>query len=250
MDKMKNPAVKPRYRLFFDTPLASGQEVTLPDDQLHYLRNVLRLRVGDTLALFNGRDGEFSARIALLDRRRAVVCVLSRLRSQQEGADIWLCAALIKRSRFEWMAEKATELGIRRLLPVRTERSTGDRLRTDRLQAIMKEAAEQCERLDVPEIAPVRTLSEVLASWDETRALYYGAERDRDIDRSQFSDMPAAILIGPEGGFSNVEDDLLRQQKFVKPISLGPRILRAETAAVAALSLWQAQAGDWYSADG
>ncbi len=245
VDEMKNSAARPRYRLFVEGPLGAGQDVVLSDDQLHYLRNVLRLRAGDGLALFNGRDGEFSARIEVLERRRAVMRPLSRLRQQQEGADIWLCAALIRRSRFEWLAEKATELGVRRLLPLRSERSTGDRLRTDRLQAIMREAAEQCERLDVPEIAPVQTLTALLASWDENRPLYYCAERDRDAGHGFLPSRSAAVLIGPEGGFSRAEDDMLRQQKFVKPVSLGPRILRAETAAVAALSLWQARAGDW-----
>ncbi len=247
---MKRSVVRPRYRLFVDSPLAAGQEVTLPGDQLHYLRNVLRLRAGDALALFNGRDGEFSARIAVLERRRATVFLQERLRQQKEGADIWLCAALIRRSRFEWLAEKATELGVRRLIPLRTERSAGDRIRPDRLQAIMREAAEQCERLDVPEIGPVQDLPAMLASWDAGRSLHYCAERDQAAGSTFAPCGPAAILIGPEGGFSSGEDQLLRQQKFVNPVSLGRRILRAETAALAALSLWQAQAGDWRCAAG
>lgn len=248
-------------RLLVGQDLATGQPVALPKEDVHYLVNVMRRGEGDTVRLFNGRDGEWRARIVEAGRRTAVLEPVEQTRPQRGVPDLWLLFAPVKRQKTDLIVEKATELGAARICPVATERTQSERVRTDRFRIIAKEAAEQTERLDLPEIDELTRLDRMLDGWDPGRRLIYcdeagdetdapwGGARGRGRPMSEALVMlepgPAAILIGPEGGFSAAERDRLRDHDFVTPVTLGPRILRAETAAVAALALWQATHGDW-----
>lgn len=231
-------------RLFVDADLSPEAEIALDDAAAHYLRHVLRLGQGAGLKLFNGRDGEFSARIAALPKRGAVLAVESRLRPFQSAPDIWLCFAPLRQGRMEILIEKATELNAARLVPLLTQHGQVRQVNTARLQAIAREAAEQCERLDLPEMAPLTELGALLDGWDASRRLYAAIEREAApmlLAALQKHDMsvPAALLIGPEGGFAAEERALLLRHAGVQPVSLGHTILRAETAAIAALALYQ-----------
>jgi 16S rRNA (uracil1498-N3)-methyltransferase len=232
-------------RFFVDAPLAPGAEVALGESRAHQLRSVLRLDQGATLALFNGRDGEWRGRLVRLTKREATVAVEARLRPQTPEPDLWLLFAPIKGPRLDWIVEKATELGAAEIRPVLTRRTVVSRLNLDRLAAHALEAAEQCERLSVPPVRAPRPLDDALGDWSADRHLYVAAER-RDatpMARAIRADgRPAAILVGPEGGFEPGELDRLAQLGFATLVGLGPRILRAETAAAAALALWQALA--------
>ena len=210
---------------------------------------MLRLKPGDRVALFNGRDGEWRATLAELGRDGGGAVADERLRPQQASGDIWLVFALVKRARLEWLVEKATELGVGALVPVTTARTVAERINPARLEAIAREAAEQSERLDVPEIRAPQPLQRLLSAWPAGRRLYLCdetgaappiAERARALGPG-----PIAGLTGPEGGFAESELDALRKLPFVFPVGLGPRVLRSETAALAALSVLQALAGDW-----
>lgn len=232
-------------RFFVDAPLAPGAEVALEEARAHQLRGVLRLDQGATLALFNGRDGEWRGRLTRLTKRDATVTIETRLRSQAPEPDVWLLFAPIKGPRLDWIVEKATELGAAEIHPVLTRRTVVSRLNLDRLAAHALEAAEQSERLTVPPVRTPRPLDDVVGDWSGDRHLYVAAER-RDaapMARAIRADgRPAAILIGPEGGFEPAELDRLTQLGFATLVGLGPRILRADTAAAAALALWQALA--------
>lgn len=232
-------------RLFVDASLASGAVVTLGESHAHQLRSVLRLGEGDSIALFNGRDGEWRGRLASLAKRTVAVAVEERLRPQIVESDIWLLFAPIKGPRLDWIVEKAAELGASEIRPVLTRRTVVSRLNLDRLRIHAVEAAEQCERLTVPPVHDARPLEDVIRSWPAGRRLYVAAER-RGVPPMaaaiRADGAPAAILIGPEGGFEPAELDRLAQVGFVSLVSLGPRILRADTAAVAAMALWQALA--------
>jgi 16S rRNA (uracil1498-N3)-methyltransferase len=224
----------------------------LGPERSHYLRHVLRLPVGASLAVFNGRDGEWQATISAYarDRCRLAVARLRRAPPPMAGADLWLLFAPIKRTRAELLVEKATELGVARLLPVVTQHTDVVRLNRERLAAIAGEAAEQCDRLTVPEICSPEPLAAVLYGWPAVgRPLLVCAEigpvRPIAAAMAALAPGPAAILVGPEGGFSAAELDELARHPFVVTVGLGPRVLRAETAAVAALACWQALCGDW-----
>ncbi|MDP6352424.1 MAG: 16S rRNA (uracil(1498)-N(3))-methyltransferase [Alphaproteobacteria bacterium] len=236
----------PRTRLFVDAPLAAGMSVPIRPDQDHYLRRVLRLGDGDTAGLFNGRDGEWRARIDGGGHRQALLTIESHLRPQSDGPDIWLLFAPIKRGPIDVLARKATELGAARLQPVMTRHTAVTRVNIARLRANAIEAAEQCGRLTVPDIRDAATLDALCATWPRTRTLYWADETGagRPVGNA-FSPGPAAILTGPEGGFAAEERAALAARDGVVAIDLGPRILRADTAALAALALWQALAGDW-----
>jgi 16S rRNA (uracil1498-N3)-methyltransferase len=239
-------------RLFVNADLAPGARVEPTRGQAHYLANVMRLATGDELLLFNGRDGEWRARLTDIGKRTLALEVASNERPQQVGPDLDLVVALVKRQRLETIVEKAAELGARRVRLALTERTNAERTNVERLTAIAIEAAEQTGRLDVPEIQPPQKLDRLLAAWPSARPLMFCDEAGdapparEALDRRATA--PWAILIGPEGGFSPAERAQIRQLSAAVPVSLGPRILRADTAAIAALALWQAALGDWRGA--
>jgi 16S rRNA (uracil1498-N3)-methyltransferase len=248
-------------RLYVAPDLAEGAEITLDTDQAHYLTRVLRLTAGAPVRVFNGRDGEFDAAIVSIAKNSANLALSRRVRTQQAVPDLWLLFAPLKKARTDFLVEKAVELGVAQIQPVITERSDAETVRVDRLHRIAVEAAEQTERLEVPPVREAVKLWAALGEWDASRSLIYADEAGDDGEKPwggeagrarPISDVlkdigggPAAILIGPEGGFSPTERKRLRELPHVRPVSLGPRILRAETAAVAALALWQAIRGDW-----
>jgi 16S rRNA (uracil1498-N3)-methyltransferase len=227
-------------RLFIRETLAEGASVTVDGN---YLAAVLRLGPGDRVKLFDDRTGEWLAEIVEAGKKRVTLRVGERLREREEVPDLWLLFAPVKRGRIDWLVEKATELGVKRLLPVVTRRTIVDRLNLERLRAHAVEAAEQCERTALPDLTEPRKLDTVLKSWPEDRPLYFADETGGD----PFAPLPgpAAILIGPEGGFTEEERAAIRAIPQARPISLGPRILRADTAALAAVALWMGAAGDW-----
>lgn len=237
-------------RLFVPDPLSAGAEVALSPEQSHYLASVMRRAPGDEVGLFNGNDGEWRAVLSEAGRRGCRLRLEERLREQEAPPDLDLIVALVKRSRLETIVEKATELGARRVRLAVTRYTNADHARVERLKAIAIEAAEQTGRLDVPEIVPAERLDRILADWAPPRRLMFCDEAGNAcpvleaLGRAPMGE-PWAILIGPEGGFAAEERDRLRGEPFVTPVTLGPRILRADTAAISALTLWQAAAGDW-----
>ncbi len=235
-------------RLFVEQPLEEGVTIEPSADQTRYLLGVMRLKPGDELLLFNGRDGEWRATVAEASRRTCLLATEKRTREQAGTPDLELVVALVKRARLETIVEKAAELGCRRVRLCITRRTQADHTRVERLQAIATEAAEQTGRLDVPEVVVPEKLDRLLDQWDASRRLMFcdeAGEASPALDALQGAGGPWAVLIGPEGGFDAAERDRLRGLPFVTPASLGPRILRADTAAIAALTLWQARAGDW-----
>lgn len=221
----------------------------LTPKQHHYLKNVLRLKDGDALIIFNENDGEWLARIARLDRKSGVLELLEKWRDPSVSPDIWVCFAPVKRAPVDLIAEKATELGARVLQPVMTQNTDVKRVNTERLRAIAVEAAEQCERLDVPEIRGPVKLAALLKDWPEDRKILLCAEIGEHMPIRDALELmqpgSLAILTGPEGGFTEQEIKNLCRIPFIRPVSLGPRILRAETAVIAALACVQAHLGDW-----
>jgi len=240
-------------RLFVEADLAQGAEAPLSEAQAHYLRHVMRRDDGAPLLLFNGRDGEWRATLALRGKKAAAAVVGERSREQAAEPDLWLCFAPIKRARIDYIAEKATELGVALLQPVLTRHTAVERVNVERLRANAIEAAEQTERLIVPEVRTPVDLMKLLGSWPTDRRLLMAdetgggppiAEALTVLDDKAHA-APWAILIGPEGGFAAAELAALRRMKNVMAVGLGPRILRADTAALAALACWQALVGDW-----
>ena len=227
-------------RLFVDETLAEGAGVTVDGN---YLAAVLRLGPGDQVKLFDDRTGEWLAEIAEAGKKRVTLRVAGRLREREAVPDLWLVFAPVKRGRIDWLVEKATELGVARLAPVVTRRTIVDRLNLERLRAHAVEAAEQCERTALPVLDEPRKLDAVLKSWPADRTLWFADEAGGEAFAP--APGPAAILIGPEGGFTDEERAAIRALKQARPVSLGPRILRADTAALAAVSLWMSVAGDW-----
>jgi 16S rRNA (uracil1498-N3)-methyltransferase len=207
----------------------------------------MRLALGASVLIFNGRDGEWRAEVVDAAKRRGVLLCREETRPQVLPPDLWLLFAPVRKERTAFIVEKAVELGVRRLVPVVTRFTNAERLRVDKERAHAVEAAEQCGATFVPEVAEPQTLDRVLAGWDAVRRLYWADESRAGPGDGWPGDKgaPAALLIGPEGGFSDDEKARLRDAPFVTPIALGPRILRAETAALAALTLWQSQFGDW-----
>ena len=242
-------AEHPATRLYITEPLATGAAVTLDPTQAHRLRHVLRLGPGAAVAAFNERDGEWLCRLVEEGRRGAAVVPEQQLKIAKTEPDLWLVFAPIKRARLDWLVEKASELGAAALLPVWTERTQPERLNGERLRALAIAAAEQSERLSVPEVRTPERLDRLLASWPAERRLVVCDETGGGIPIASvlgdFGDGPAALLIGPEGGFTDTELDALGKLPIVTRVGLGPRVLRAETAAIAALAVFQAIAGDW-----
>jgi 16S rRNA (uracil1498-N3)-methyltransferase len=237
------PASLPR--LFVEATLATGASITLDGAPANYLANVLRLAPGATVKLFDDRTGEWLGELTEAGRKRVTLTVREQIRPREPVPDLWLLFAPIKRGRIDWLVEKATELGVARLVPVLTQRTIVDRLNLDRLRAHSIEAAEQCERTALPELAEPAKLEKLLDRWPDDRALYFADECGGVPLATAATPGPAAILIGPEGGFTDAERAAIHAVPAAKPVSLGPRILRADTAAVAAVSLWMAAAGDW-----
>ncbi|MGB2200138.1 MAG: 16S rRNA (uracil(1498)-N(3))-methyltransferase [Pseudooceanicola atlanticus] len=235
-----------KVRLCVDHPLGEGQTVPLERDQAHYLFGVMRMSQGDAVALFNGHDGEWRAEVLEAGKRGGVLICRGQSAPQMNPPDLWLLFAPIKKARTDFIVEKATEMGAARILPVQTDFTNAERIRQDRLQAHCVEAAEQCGGTFIPEVADLARLDRVLANWPEGRQLMFCDEGLAGGDTlSARTPGPWAILIGPEGGFSPAERDRLHGLDFAHPVALGPRILRADTAAVAALTLWQDRLGDW-----
>jgi len=236
-------------RLHVPDPLAPGVGVTPTAEQARYLVSVMRLEPGAALLLFNGRDGEWRARLSEASKRRCLLVVEDQARPQAIGPDLDLVTALVKRARLEIIVEKAAELGARRVRLCLTRRTQADHARVDRLQAIAAEAAEQTGRLDVPKILAPEPLEQLLTGWDASRRLAFcdeGGDAQPALEALRdAAPGPWAVLIGPEGGFDPEERRRLCELPFVTPLSLGPRILRADTAAIAALTLWQSALGDW-----
>ena len=240
-------------RLHLEAPLAAGRTVDLVPAQAHYVVNVMRRREGDSVLLFNGRDGEWRAEIAAARRgRQCTATVVERTRPAAPGPDLWLMFAPVKHAPMDIIARGATELGVSALWPVLTERTTVSRVNLARLRANAREAAEQCRRLTVPECFAPRPLAAALAEWPRERRLLVCDEggtgapvaRALGAGTADASD-PWAVLTGPEGGFAAADDRALAAVPGVVRMSLGPRVLRAETAALAALACWQALVGDW-----
>jgi 16S rRNA (uracil1498-N3)-methyltransferase len=216
-------------RLFIDQPLADGMDLRVEGGQAHYLLSVMRLKAGGTVKLFDDRTGEWLGEVAATGRRDLVVRIAAKLRAREAVPDVWLCAAPIKRGRIDWVAEKASELGVARLVPVATRRAVVDKLNAERLRAHMIEAAEQCERTALPELAAMVSLDALLRDWPAERSLYFADEEGGTpmLDAVRGRSGPAAVLIGPEGGFDPAEREAIRACPSAVPVSLGPRIDRA-----------------------
>jgi 16S rRNA (uracil1498-N3)-methyltransferase len=243
------PKSEAAVRLYLDVPLSVGAEVPATEAQAHYLLHVMRMSAGKKVALFNGRDGEWLASVIVPAKRRVNFTVLHQIRAQTASPDVWLAFAPVKR--IEFLAEKASELGVSGLLPVFTRHTDVTRVNVERLRANAVEAAEQCERLSVPDVHEPVSFDAFLNMWPQDRRLFFldetgGGAPIADVLR-QAAPAPAGFLTGPEGGFAESELDALRQLPFATALGLGPRILRAETAALAAVACWQAIVGDWRS---
>ncbi|WP_166418460.1 16S rRNA (uracil(1498)-N(3))-methyltransferase [Cochlodiniinecator piscidefendens] len=236
-----------KIRLYVEQALGEGQIIPLTRDQAHYLFGVMRLSVGDHIALFNGADGEWRAEVVETGKRGGVLKAVAQSKPLQMPPDLWLFFAPIKKARTDFIVEKAAEMGAAKICPVQTDFTNSERIRRDRLQTHAVEAAEQCGGTFVPEVVDLQKLGAVLDRWPDDRKLVFcdeslvGAREALTAEGGE----KWAILIGPEGGFSERERERLSSLPFVTRISLGPRILRADTAAVAALTLWQTTLGDW-----
>ena len=234
-----------KIRLYVEHPLGQGQSVPLSREQAHYLFGVMRQAVGAAVLLFNGRDGEWRAEVAETGKRAGTLVCQAQTRAVQMPPDLWLLFAPIKKARTDFIVEKAAEMGVRRILPVQTEFTNAGRIQRARLHAHAIEAAEQCGGTYVPDVADMTRLERALSDLGDRQILFCDEALVGTPPALTRTQGPWAILIGPEGGFSDKERARLAVRDTAHPISLGPRILRADTAAVAALTLWQMQMGDW-----
>ncbi|WP_121114900.1 16S rRNA (uracil(1498)-N(3))-methyltransferase [Croceibacterium ferulae] len=243
------PAWPPRSapRLFVPDPLAEGTAVTIGEGQAHYLLRVMRAGPGDAVVLCDDVTGEWAAEVVEAGKKALVLTPRQLLRPREQVPDFRLCPALLKKDRFDLLLEKATELGVRAIHPVLARRCVADRLNPDRARAQVTEAAEQCARTALPELAAVTKLDALLRGWPADRALFFADEAGGEPARASFAAHPgpAGLLTGPEGGWDDAERAAIRAHPQARPITLGPRILRGETAAIAATALWMAVAGDW-----
>ncbi len=247
------PAWPPKSapRLFVPQELRTGDAVRIDGNPAHYLARVMRVAPGDVVILCDDLTGEWAARVSDVGKRDVVLDVAEMLRPREAVPDLWLCPALLKKDRFDLVLEKATELGAARIQPVITRRCVADKLNMDRARAITTEAAEQCARTALPALADPVKLDALLAAWPEGRALFFADENAKEQGGEPAAAAfkahsgPAAILTGPEGGFDEAERAAIRAHPAAQPITLGPRILRGETAAIAGLAVWMANAGDW-----
>ena len=234
-----------KIRLYVDHPLGPEQSVALSREQAHYLFGVMRLSVGAAVLLFNGRDGEWLAEVAEAGKRGGVLLCAAQTRPLLMPPDLWLLFAPIKKARTDFIVEKAVEMGVRRILPVQTAFTNAGRIQRERLQAHAVEAAEQCGGTFVPEVEDLQRLDRALSALETRRVMFCDEALAGGVSPLPSEPGPWAILIGPEGGFSEKERARLTALETAHPVSLGPRILRADTAAVAALTIWQSQLGDW-----
>lgn len=237
-------------RLCVEAAFAAGAELSLGEQQSHFLANVLRAKAGDRVRLFNGRDGEWAARVTKVGKRTVTLALEAQTRAQEGVPDLWLLLAPIKKTPLDYIVQKATELGVARIEPVITRRTIVDRVNLERMRANAIEAAEQSGRLTVPEIAEPQELAKRLANWPGGRKLMFCDEaRDTPPAAAALAKEAQsslwAVLTGPEGGFDAAEREMIRGLSFTVPVSLGPRIMRADTAALAALAVWQSTQGDW-----
>ena len=243
------PAWPPKSapRLFVPPPLGEGAQVVVEGGQAHYLARVMRVAPGDAVILCDDASGEWLARVAEVGKRAVALACEMRLRAREAVPDFTLCAALLKKDRFDLVLEKATELGVARIQPVLTRRCVADKLNLERARALVTEAAEQCARTALPQIAAPVPLAALLREWEPERALFFADEEGGDAAAPAFAAQagPAALLVGPEGGFDPAERGMVRAHAAARAITLGPRILRGETAAIAGTALWMASAGDW-----
>ena len=250
MPRRALPVHRKSQRLHVTQDLTVGQPLLLVDKQAHYLRNVLRLEAGAQLLFFNGRDGEWLGRINNIGKKQVTIELVEQTRAQDAGGDIWLLVAPVKKDRLDYLAQKATEMGVGKLLPVITARTQGGKaVKYDKLVANAIEAAEQCGILTVPEISELVNLADILADWQQDRTLIFC---DEEAEAGQglaaldtLKGKKLAVLIGPEGGFNAAERAMLKARADTHALSLGPRILRTDTAVVAVLTLIQASLGDW-----
>jgi len=240
-------SMKTKIRLFVDHPLAEAQSVPLNRDQAHYLFSVMRKSEGDAVALFDGKNGEWLAKIDVAGKKEGILRCVEMRKPQQNPPDVWLMFAPIKKARTDFIVEKATELGAARILPLQTAFTNSDRIRRDRMQEHAIQATEQCGGTFVPEVTNLNHLEKILSDWPEDRFLLF-CDEVKVGERVEIKDLPKgkwAILLGPEGGFSDKERKYIQAMPNSFSLSLGPRILRADTAAVAVLTLWQNTLGDW-----
>jgi 16S rRNA (uracil1498-N3)-methyltransferase len=243
------PAWPPRSapRLFVPGPLSEGCELALEGQQAHYLGKVMRVGVGDPVIACDDATGEWACEVVSTGKRDVVLVARQRLRSREKVPDFVLCAALLKKPNFDLVLEKATELGVAGVQPVVTRRCVADKLNPERALTIVTEAAEQCARTALPHVEPVTKLDALLRDWPQERALFFADEQGGEPAAAAFAahSGPAALLVGPEGGFDEEERTLIRAHPSARAITLGPRILRAETACISATALWMATCGDW-----
>lgn len=243
------PAWPPRSapRLFVESTLSSGLVLTIEGTQAHYLSRVMRVKQGEIIVLCDDQTGEWTAKVRSAGKRDVTLEITEKLRGKDPVPDFWLCPALLKKDRFDLVLEKACELGVAQIMPVLTHRCVADKLNPVRARSILTEAAEQCARTALPQMTEVQKLDALLANWPQDRALFFADEQGGKKAVIAFADHkgPSALLVGPEGGFDDGERAAIRALPQSVPITLGPRILRGETAAIAATALWMGQSGDW-----
>ena len=247
---MLDLSYKAKIRLYFPGKLSLKSPVKLENKQVHYLINVMRKKIDDSILVFNSVDGEFLAIISEIYKNTIIIDIIKKIRDVKIENDIWLLFAPVKKSPTEYIVQKATELGVSKIIPIITERTITKNLNLNRMQDIAIESSEQCDRITIPEICAVKKLKDLILNWDNDRIIFFCDEtiRNKDVVKIDFQNLSTksfgAILVGPEGGFSANETNYLRQKKFIRPIDLGPRILRSDTAVIAALSLWHCLNGD------
>ena len=247
---MLDLSYKAKIRLYFPGKLSLKSPVKLENKQVHYLINVMRKKIDDSILVFNSVNGEFLAKISEIYKNTIIIDIIKKIRDVKIENDIWLLFAPVKKSPTEYIVQKATELGVSKIIPIITERTITKNLNLNRMQDIAIESSEQCDRITIPEICAVKKLKDLILNWDNDRIIFFCDEtiRNNDVVKIDFQNLSTksfgAILVGPEGGFSANETNYLREKKFVRPIDLGPRILRSDTAVIAALSLWHCLNGD------
>ncbi|MCB2088413.1 MAG: 16S rRNA (uracil(1498)-N(3))-methyltransferase [Sphingomonadaceae bacterium] len=243
------PAWPPRSapRLFVQDALSAGASVTISGNPAHYLARVMRVKEGDSVVLCDDQTGEWAARVISTGKRDVDLHIVEMLRPREDVPDFTLCAALLKKDRFDMVLEKATELGVARIQPVITRRCVADKLNLERARMVVTEAAEQCARTALPDVLEPVKLDALLRDWPANRVLFFADELGGEPAAERFAAHapPAALLTGPEGGFTDEERAAIRKLAETRAITLGPRILRGETAALAAIALWMGTAGDW-----
>jgi len=247
---MLDLSYKAKIRLYFPGKISLKNPVKLENKQVHYLINVMRKKIDDSILVFNSVNGEFLAKISEIYKKTIIIDIIKKTRDVKVENEIWLLFAPVKKSPTEYIVQKATELGVSKIIPVITERTITKNLNLKRMQDIAIESSEQCERITIPEVCAIKKLKDLIPNWDNDRIIFFCDETIRNnnvvkIDLQNLSTKSfGAILVGPEGGFSTNERNYLREKKFIRPIDLGPRILRSDTAVIAALSLWHYLNGD------